>query len=388
MISLTKLLLDREHYGDRLRYHGGTPAPAGAAPGMGPVVVWNCTRACNLACRHCYATATPGGAENELSTEEGRAFLKTLAAFRVPAVLLSGGEPLMRADVFEFLEYGASLGLRMVLSTNGTLIGSGTAQRLRSAGVSYAGISLDGLKEVNDAFRGTEGAFEKTLAAFRHCRAAGQKAGLRLSLARSTVRELPAIFRLVEEEGISRVCLYHLVSAGRGGELKGEDLTHEETRDALDFLIEKTLDFGVRGVDTEILTVDNHCDGLYVFLKMKERDPERAERIFGLLGRSGGNRSGMAIGAVDWEGSVTIDQFTRSIVLGNIREKGFESIWRGEGDSFLAMVRDRKPHLRGRCGVCRRQEQCNGNLRARALAAGNFWGPDPACYLTDGEIGL
>ncbi len=388
MISLTKLLLDREHFGDRLRYHGGAPAPAGAAPGLGPVVVWNCTRACNLACRHCYASATPGESANELSTEEGRAFLESLAAFRVPAVLLSGGEPLMREDVFHLLEYGASLGLRMVLSTNGTLIGSATAQRLRSAGVSYAGISLDGLEAVNDAFRGTKGAFEKTLAAFRHCRAAGQKAGLRLSLTRTTVRELPAIFRLVEEEGISRVCLYHLVSAGRGSDLQGEDLTHKETRDALDFLIEKTLDFGGRGVDTEILTVDNHCDGLYVFLKMRERDPERAERIFGLLGRSGGNRSGMAIGAVDWEGNVTIDQFTRSIILGNIREKGFSDIWRGEGDSFLAMVRDRKAHLGGRCGACRRQEQCNGNLRARALAAGDFWGPDPACYLTDGEIGL
>ncbi len=388
MISLTKLLLDREHFGDRLRYHGGTPVSAGTAPGMGPVVVWNCTRACNLACRHCYASATPAGSGNELSSEEGRAFLESLAEFRVPAVLLSGGEPLMREDIFQLLEYGASLGLRMVLSTNGTLIGSDTARRLRTAGVSYAGISLDGLETVNDAFRGTAGAFKKTLAAFRHCRAAGQKAGLRLSLTRTTVRELSAIFRLVEEEGISRVCLYHLVSAGRGSELQGEDLAPEETRDALDFLIEKTLDFGSRGVDTEILTVDNHCDGLYVFLKMKERDPERAERIFSLLGRSGGNRSGMAIGAVDWEGNVTIDQFTRSIVLGNIREKGFENIWRGEGDSFLAMLRDRKPYLRGRCGACRRQEQCNGNLRARALAAGDFWGPDPACYLTDGEIGL
>jgi MoaA/NifB/PqqE/SkfB family radical SAM enzyme len=388
LISLTKLLLDREHFGDRLRYHGGTPVSAGAAPGMGPVVVWNCTRACNLACRHCYASATPAGSGNELSSEEGRAFLESLAEFRVPAVLLSGGEPLMREDIFQLLEYGASLGLRMVLSTNGTLIGSDTARRLRTAGVSYAGISLDGLETVNDAFRGTAGAFKKTLAAFRHCRAAGQKAGLRLSLTRTTVRELSAIFRLVEEEGISRVCLYHLVSAGRGSELQGEDLTAEETRDALDFLIEKTLDFGARGVDTEILTVDNHCDGLYVFLKMRERDPERAERIFGLLGRSGGNRSGIAIGAVDWEGNVTIDQFTRSIILGNIREKGFSDSGRGEGDSVLAMVRDRKAHLGGRCGACRRQEQCNGNLRARALAAGDFWGPDPACYLTDGEIGL
>lgn len=162
---------------------------------MGPVVVWNSTRACNLACRHCYASASAGRAEDELTTEEGRTFLESLARLRVPAVLMSGGEPLMREDIFELLEYGASLGLRMVLSTNGTLIDSAVAARLRAAGVSYAGISLDGLEEVNDSFRGVKGAFEKALAAFRHCRAAGQKAGLRLSLTRSTARELPAIFR-------------------------------------------------------------------------------------------------------------------------------------------------------------------------------------------------
>ncbi len=388
MISFTKLLLDREHFGDRLRYGRGGSAPAGAAPGMGPVVVWNSTRACNLACRHCYASASAGRAEDELTTDEGRTFLESLARLRVPAVLMSGGEPLMREDIFDLLEYGASLGLRMVLSTNGTLIDSTAAARLRAAGVSYAGISLDGLEEVNDSFRGVTGAFEKTLAAFRHCRAAGQKAGLRLSLTRSTARELPAIFRLVEEEGISRVCLYHLVSAGRGEEIQEEDLSMEERREALDFLMEKTLEFGARGVETEILTVDNHSDGVYLFLKMRDRDPGRAERIFSLLSRSGGNRSGVAIGAVDWAGNVTIDQFTRSIILGNVRERDFGEIWRGEGDEFLARLRDRKRHITGRCGDCRWLDQCNGSLRARALAAGDFWGPDPGCCLTDDEIGL
>jgi len=388
MISLTKLLLDTEHFGDRLRYSGGADNSAGAAPGMGPVVVWNCTRACNLACRHCYASATPEPAARELTTQEGKAFLRSLAGLNVPAVLFSGGEPLMRPDIFELLEYSASLGLRTVLSTNGTLLDLPAAQKIRSLGVSYAGISLDGLEDVNDTFRGVAGAFERTLAGLRNCRAAGQKAGLRLSLTRSTFRELPPIFRLVEEEKISRVCVYHLVSSGRGTDIGDEDLSSAETREALDFIMEKTLDFGARGVATEVLTVDNHCDGIYLYLTMARRDEKLAGRILRLAARSGGNRSGMAIGAVDWDGNVTIDQFTRSVILGNVRDKEFGDIWCGDGDEFLAAVRDRKKHLTGRCASCRWLDLCNGNLRARALASGDFWAPDPGCYLTDDEIGL
>lgn len=388
MISFSKLLLDREHFGDSLRYHGRGASASGAAPGTGPVVVWNCTRSCNLSCRHCYASAAPEAAPNELTTEEGFAFLRSLADFGVPAVLVSGGEPLMRRDIFDLLERGTSLGLRMVLSTNGVLIDAETARRLKALGVSYAGISLDGLREVNDAFRGRAGAFDRTLAAFRNCREAGQRAGLRLSLTRTTVRDLPGIFRLVEDEKIARVCIYHLVAAGRGAELGSEDLSIQERRDAVDFIAEKTLDFGARSVDTEILTVDNHCDGVYLHLRAKKAGDERAGRILDLISMSGGNRSGVAIGAVDWEGNVTIDQFTRSVVLGNVRERRFGDIWSDPENAFLAMLRDRKRFLEGRCAACVWLPQCNGNFRARALGAGGFWAPDPACYLTDDEIGL
>ena len=387
-ISFSKLLLHREYFGDSLRYGvEGRPA-SGAAPGRGPVVVWNCTRECNLSCRHCYASATRAREEDELTTEEAVSFLDSLKALRVPAVLVSGGEPLLRKDILCILEYGTSIGLRMVLSTNGTLLGGKTAGRLAEMGLSYAGISLDGMEEVNDDFRGSKGAFRRTLEGFRSCREAGLKAGLRLSLTRRTLPELPEIFRLVEEEGISRLCLYHLVYSGRGSSMRNEDLSGEEKRRALDFIIERTLDFGARSVDTEILTVDSHCDGIYLYLRMKERDEARAERILDLLTRSGGNRSGMGIGAVDWRGDVFIDQFTREFPLGNIREKSFGEIWDGIGIPLLEKLRDRKRHLKGRCGGCRWLEQCNGNFRARALSTGDFWNPDPACYLSDGEIGL
>ena len=389
MISFSRLLMGQKHFGDSLRYHHQSQGQThGAVQGVGPVVVWNCTRACNLSCRHCYAGATPQATQHELSTAEAMKFLDSLVAGKVPVLLLSGGEPLMRPDLFEILEHGALIGLRMVISTNGTLITEEKARRIKELGVSYVGISLDGLQEVNDAFRGSNGAFERTLAGFRNCHAAGQKTGLRLSLSRTTFRELPSIFQLIETEKIPRVCLYHLVSSGRGAELRDENLTPEETRQTLDYIIEKTLDFGRRNIPTEILTVDNHCDGLYLYQFMKSRDEKKAQEIWQLLSRNGGNRSGVAIGAVDWEGNVYIDQFTRNISLGNIRERSFGEIWRGLDNKFLIKLRERKNYLQGRCRVCSLLPLCNGNFRARALSTGNFWAADPACYLSDEEIGL
>ncbi len=389
MISFSRLLLGQEHYGDSLRYHHSAKGHTrGAAQGLGPVVVWNCTRACNLACRHCYAGATPQAAQQELSTEEAKTLLDSLAAADVPVLLVSGGEPLLRSDLFELLEHAAAIGLRTVISTNGTLITPAIAHRIKALGVSYVGISLDGLHEVNDAFRGKAGAYDQTLSGFRNCHAVGQKTGLRLSLSRTTFRELLRIFDLIEQERIQRVCFYHLVYSGRGEAMKGEDLTPQETRATLDYVIEKTLDFGRRNIATEILTVDNHCDGVYLYEYMKQRDQAKAEEIKRLLSRGGGNRSGMAIGAVDWEGHVYIDQFTRSLPLGNIRERAFGEIWQGADSELLAKLRNRKSHLNGRCRHCRHIALCNGNFRARALSTGDLWASDPACYFTDDEIGL
>lgn len=266
MISFSKLLLD--HFGDSLRYHGRGASASGAAPGTGPVVVWNCTRSCNLSCRHCYAAAAPEAAPN-IRPRRRAAFLRSLADFGVPAVLVSGGEPLMRRDIFDLLERGTSLGLRMVLSTNGVLIDAETARRLKALGVKLRG------HQPRRALRGQRrlprpgGAFDRTLAAFRNCRAVGQRAGAPPSADADHGPRSAGIFRLVEDEKIARVCIYHLVAAGRGAELGSEDLSIQERRDAVDFIAEKTLDFGARSVDTEILTVDNHCDGVYLHLRAK-----------------------------------------------------------------------------------------------------------------------
>lgn len=387
MISFSKLLLEQEHYGDSLRYHPKVQGQSrGTLEGRGPIVVWNCTKACNLECRHCYAEATHNPTPDELSTEEAKLFMDSLISYNVPVLLFSGGEPLMRKDIFELMEYGANIGLRMVLSTNGTLINLKKAKKIKELGISYVGISLDGLKDVNDDFRGMQGAYEKAMEGFRNCEAVGQKTGLRLTLSKTTSKELPKIFDLIEKNKIPRVCFYHLVYTGRGSEIKDEDLSHEEKRKALDFIIEKTLDFGARDINTEILTVDNHCDGIYLYEYMKDKNEVMAEEILKMLSINGGNRSGVAIASVDWVGNSYIDQFTRDIPIGNIREKSFGKIWDGDENSFLLKLRDRKNYLKGRCVSCKWLNQCNGNFRARALSTGDFWASDPGCYFTDEEI--
>jgi len=390
VISISKLLCESENFGDSLRYSPSSRSQVhGAAAGHGPVVVWNMTRTCNLRCIHCYASADHEKHSGELSTAEAKKFIDDLAAFKVPVLLLSGGEPLMHPDFFELASYAAGRGVRPTVSTNGTLITAEAARRLKETGVGYVGISLDGIGENNDRFRGRAGAFAAALQGIRHCLAAGQRVGLRFTINRHNYDQLEAIFELVEKENIPRVCFYHLVYSGRGKKMRGEDISHRESRAALDLIIEKTLDFHRRGMPREILTVDNHADGIYVYLKLRRTDPVRAERAYKLLRQNGGNRTGIAIAAVDWEGYVHPDQFTLHHTFGNVRERSFGAIWTDLSHPILAGLKNRRSLLKGRCARCRWLELCNGNFRTRAEAVTrDFWGPDPACYLTDEEIGI
>ena len=381
MISLSRLLLETESYGDRLRYGHATGATDSGTHGAhGPVVVWNCTRACNLACRHCYCSATGRPAPGELETAEAEAFIDDLASYRVPVLLLSGGEPTLRSDLPRLIRRARDRGLRCTLSTNGTRISIEDARRFCELGVSYVGISLDGIGERNDRFRGKRGAFDQALAGIRNCKAVGQKVGLRFTMSRENLADLDRIFQLVEREDIPRVCFYHLAYAGRGAAMQAP--THAETRSALDRIIAWCRRMADDGSPREVLTVDNHCDGVYLYRTLRETDPAHAERVLGLLRRSGGNRSGIAIGQVDWLGNVHADQFTANHCFGNIRERPFSRIWSEASHPILAGLRNRKLLLAGRCGACRHLDICNGNLRSRAEAAyGDFWAPDPACYL-------
>jgi Fe-coproporphyrin III synthase len=354
-----------------------------------PVVVWNMTRSCNLKCLHCYARASESSHEKELTTREARAMMDDLAGFGVPVILFSGGEPLVRHDLVELARYAVEYGMRAVISTNGTLITKEKARELREVGLSYVGVSLDGLEEVHDRFRGKEGAFRSAMAGIRNCQEAGLKVGLRFTLNRMNVEQVPLIFDLLEQFSIPRACFYHLVYAGRGSELIGEDLDHIQTRRVVDLIIDRTKELHVRGIEKEVLTVDNHADGPYLYLRMVQEGNPRAAEVRELLKMNEGNSSGRGIGCISWDGSVHADQFWRHLSFGNIREKPFSRIWSDLTDPIMAKLKNKKLHVKGRCAHCSWLDICGGNFRVRAEAVtGDLWAPDPACYLTDQEIGI
>lgn len=388
MISVSRLLCGLKSYGDNLRYQkGSNHQSSGVSRELGPVVVWNMTRTCNLRCLHCYSNSDDRLYEDELTTAEAKRFIDQLAEFKVPVILFSGGEPLLRNDFFELAAYAVEKGIRATISTNGTLITPVVAKQIKKIDIGYVGVSLDGIGHNHDRFRGRKGAFDAALAGIRACRSAGVRVGLRFTINRHNYLQLTEIFKLIEEENIPRVCFYHLVYSGRGSKMRDEDLSHAETRQVMDLIINKTLDFYHRGMDKEILTVDNHADGVYIYLTLKQSNPERAERVRQLLTINGGNRSGIAIGAVDWAGNVYPDQFTRNHLLGNIRKSNFADIWKDINNPIMRGLKNRKPLLKGRCAACRWLDMCNGNFRARAEAVhGDFWASDPACYLADDEI--
>lgn len=391
MISVTKLLFATEYFGDSLRYTDNAhKARNGVREGMGPVVVWNSTRTCNLKCRHCYMSSDAKKYQNELTTAEAKQFIDDLADFNVPVLLFSGGEPLIRPDFFELADYAAKKGVRPTLSTNGTLITPEVARKIKDIGVGYVGISLDGLREVNDKFRGKAGAFEAAMNGIKNCVAVDQRVGLRFTINHHNIQELENIFDFIEEENINRVCFYHLVYSGRGNQMMDEDVTAEESRRAMDIIIRRTHDFEERGLKKEILTVDNHCDGVYMYLKaLQEGKDELAQQIKKYIAMNGGNRSGMAFAEVDPLGYVHPDQFTQHHTFGNVRERKFGDIWQDTTNSIMAGLKDRKPLLKGRCSKCKFLDNCNGNFRTRAEArTGDFWESDPSCYLTDEEIGI
>jgi radical SAM protein with 4Fe4S-binding SPASM domain len=397
MINVSKLYCDQITPGDWLRYgmkgsgeKAGEVVPKKASERR-PIVVWNITRACNLKCVHCYNDSGSGKGCNDATTEEAKAVLDDLADYGVPSVLFSGGEPLMRHDLFELIPYARDKGLRTVISTNGTLIDKAAAKKIKEYGVSYVGISLDGIGEINDKFRGVEGAFEKTVKGIRNCMEAGIRVGLRLTLTKRNVQDLDSLFGFLEAEGIERACFYHLVPSGRGQGISSDDLTHAQSRVAIETIMARTKQLRDAGKATDILTVDNHVDGVYLYLQLLKEDPERAAEVWKLLTWNGGgmNSSGIGIGCIDFNGKVHANQFWGHYDLGDIHEKKFSEIWTNDEEPLLKGLRNRREYVKGRCRQCKFFEACGGSLRVRAdLHYGDPWAQEPACYLTDEEIGL
>ncbi|MDR3591490.1 MAG: radical SAM protein [Negativicutes bacterium] len=387
MIGCTKLLCGTATVSDIVKYgRSSRELPAHMlqfSSDATPIVVWNSTNRCNLRCQHCYIEAEDRSYAGEFTTAEAKTFIDDLAEMKVPVLLFSGGEPLMRPDLFELGAYAKEKGIRAVISTNGTLITPEVARRIHDTGFQYVGVSLDGDEAVHDHFRGRKGCFAEAIAGIRNSLAAGNKTGIRFTVNKLNYHTLPEILAVVEREKIPRFCMYHLVYAGRGKEMADLDTTAEQKRQTIELLIEKTQDFHRRGVEVEILTTDNHADGIHILQHMEQNQPERVAEIKELLAMHGGCSAGEKMANVDPQGEVHACQFWGHRSLGNVRQTPLSEIWQKSTDEFLLKLRDKASHLEGRCGECRYKELCGGcRIRAEATS-GNLWGEDPACYLTD-----
>jgi 12,18-didecarboxysiroheme deacetylase len=391
MIGISKLYCGTVEPSDALRYgRKSSELPSHLlqfSKDKRPVVVWNITRRCNLKCIHCYAQAKDQSFDNELTTEEGKNLIDDLSQYKVPVLLLSGGEPTIRKDLPELAAYAIEKGMRAVISTNGTLITQQMARVLKDIGLSYVGISLDGMEKIHDRFRGVKGAFRSALEGIKNCQDAGIKVGLRFTINKFNVAEIENVFNLLEDMDIPRACFYHLVYAGRGSKLVEEDLTHDESRKAVDLIMDLTKKLHDKGKPKEILTVDNHADGPYIYLRLLKEDPKRAAEVLELLKMNEGNNSGRGIGCISWDGEVYADQFWRHYSFGNVQERPFSEIWTDTSEPLMKKLKEKKKYVKGRCAKCRWLDVCAGNFRVRAEAVtGDVFAPDPACYLTDEEI--
>lgn len=368
------------------------PTPVRQRRGSGPVkpvVIWNLTRRCNLKCRHCYTVSADVNFPGELSEEQAMATLADLGDFKVPALILSGGEPLDSPYLFQLAEKARKQTRVLALSTNGTKIFGETADRVAEIGFDYVGISIDGIGDTNDWFRGVEGAFDNAVRGVRELKKRGVKVGLRFCLTEGTQHNLPDLIKLCDDEGVDKFYLSHLVYAGRGDKNRGEDAHHLMTRAGLDLLLERAWESASGGRPLDIVTGNNDADAGYFLQWVRANfDAEKEAHLREHLAAWGGNSSGLGVANIDFLGKVHPDTYWSDYTIGNVKTQKFSELWTGD-DPMLATLRTRPRPLKGRCGACQLKDVCGGNTRIRALQlTGDPWAEDPACYLSNAEIGV
>ena len=354
----------------------------------GPVVIWNLVRRCNLACMHCYSVSADVDFPGELSTQEVFSVLHDLKAFRVPALILSGGEPLLRRDLFEIAARAKSMGFHTALSTNGTLIDLPLAMRVRDAGFDYVGISLDGLEATHERFRRKKGAFAASLQALRLLRDLGVKVGVRFTLTADNAADFEPLLDLVEAERIARFYFSHLNYAGRGNVNRRRDAELRTAREAMDRIFSRCWLHTRRGLERDYVTGNNDADGVY-FLHWVRRNIAGVDEahLRGKLTEWGGNASGVNVANIDNLGNVHPDTMWWDCTLGNVRTRPFSAIWSDTRHPIMAGLKARPRAIKGRCGACAYFDICGGNTRIRAMkVSGDPWAEDPGCYLADEEI--
>ncbi|MFZ2406010.1 MAG: heme d1 biosynthesis radical SAM protein NirJ [Methylobacter sp.] len=352
-----------------------------------PVVIWNLIRRCNLTCKHCYTTSTDINFPNELSTPEIYTVMDDLKAFKVPVLILSGGEPLLHPDIFDISRRAKDMGFYVALSTNGTKISAANIDEIAAINYQYIGVSLDGIKDTHDQFRRVQGSFDQALHGIHLCLEKGIKVGLRYTLTQDNAQDFPALLQLMDEHNIDKFYLSHLNYGGRGNKNRKDDAHFAMTRDAMDLLFETSYEWLKEGKDREFVTGNNDADAVYFLHWVARHFPDQVDHIKAKLEQWGGNASGVNVANIDNLGNVHPDTFWWHYELGNVKERPFSEIWMDTSDPLMAGLKQSPRPLEGRCARCRYQEICNGNTRVRAAqTTGNFWAEDPGCYLTNTEI--
>jgi radical SAM protein with 4Fe4S-binding SPASM domain len=366
----------------------GARAPHRFAPGMSsPVIVWNVCRHCNMSCPHCYAAAAFRPSREDLDTGEAMRLLDDLVSCGVRIVIFSGGEPLLREDLFELAAHARQVGIAPQLSTNGVFIDEACAGRLAEAGFAYVGISIDGIESFNDEYRGMEGGHDAAVRGLRCAKAAGMRTGLRMTLTARNSEQIGDMLALAREVRADRFYVSHLLYSGRGRKMAAEDVGRVRVRALLHELFAAAEGMLDDGAATRVVTGSNDSDGPLLLRWIEARHGEGpAAPVRALLRERGGNSAGEKILNIDHRGHVHPDQFWRQETLGDVRRDAFATILQ---HPMRKLLTERSEHLTGRCGACDYRELCRGSHRERAIAcSGGLWDPDPACVLEDGEIGV
>jgi len=349
----------------------------------GAIAIWNFTNRCNLACRHCYSYADPNQ-EDFLSTDFILAQIPRLKAGGIKFVIFSGGEPLIRKDIFQIAEAMRNEGIVTYLSTNGLYITPKNVDRI-IATFNYIGISIDGIEAVHDDFRGLPGAYRKSLDAIALIQKHGGNAGIRFTLTKETEESFYPIFDLAEQIGVDKIYISHLVYSGRGLENLKIDITPEARRKYVNFMIDKAFAYHEAGRGIDIVTGNMEMDAVLFLRRFAERYPQLKEEMARRLKNWGGNSAGRKLVNIDWMGRVKPDPFFPEYI-GDMTQKPFDALWLDEENNLLKRLREHPRRLGGKCADCGVVDICNGGSRSRAWAmSGDLWAEDPSCYLTEDE---
>ncbi len=369
---------------------GQSPPPRTSLPGstQAPVVIWNLLRRCNLTCKHCYATSADSVFRDELDTAAALAVIDDLHEAGVKVLILSGGEPLLRDDLFELSAYARARGFFVALSTNGTLISESNIEQIAAANFDYVGVSIDGLEETHDAFRQLVGSYASSMHGIALCRQRGIRVGLRTTLTQENHAQLPQLLDLMREYDVQKFYLSHLNYSGRGKRSRQLDAHQQMSRDAMTLIFERAWADIQAGSLSDFVSGNNDADAILLLQWVHRHLPEHYPQLEHMLHAWGGNASGSGIANIDNTGEVHPDTYWWQHSVGNVRKTPFRTLWLDEPDPLLQQLRQHPRAIGGRCSQCRWLDICNGNTRTRAWAEGDLWGQDPGCYLSDEEIGV